>query len=57
MYVCVCISMCVYTCLFLSRGKTRTQTLQARAGTDSLPSLKLTEFECWQSPLQPEKPL
>lgn len=47
----------MFTQVFLPQGKVRTQTLQARAGTDSLPSVKLTKLECWQSSLEPESPL
>jgi len=53
----VCVYMYVYTWGFLPLGKARTQILQARAGTDSLPYIKLTKFECCQSSLEPERPL
>lgn len=59
-YPCMCMCIYIYICMiihmfFLPWGEARTQTLQDRAHTDSLLSLKLTELECWQTSLEPEE--
>lgn len=57
-YVCVYVYRCFLSvCFVLPQGKAQIPTVQTRAGTDGLPSLKLIKLECWHGILVHESPL